>query len=242
MNHPSNDGGARGNGAGSPPPLQAALTEALGAFSKDPAGAARRVFDTAERALAGAGRRGGGRDPLAGLAAAASKFLSDVQSPVPGRRGDVPGGQPPGGDPGGPSIDARGGGGEPDSREGAAAASAPPSFVGLRQRNGDWPLHVRAAAVEAVTPVGEAGCVLHLSDGSTVEAGGCSDEAARPLPGLVRLSQAGTQSGLYVRPPAVLAVAAPPEGGCVLRLRGGRELAAAEAAAVAVGLLAGTGG
>ena len=44
-----------------------------------------------------------------------------------------------------------------------------------------------------------------------------------------------------LRREAVLAVAAPAGGGCVLRLRGGRELAAAEAAAVAVGLLAESG-
>ena len=74
-----------------------------------------------------------------------------------------------------------------------------------------------------------------------MEAGECSDEAAHSLPGLARLSRAGTQRGVYVRPEAVLAVVAPAEGGCVLRLRGGRELAATEAAAVAVGLLAGDG-
>ncbi len=112
-------------------------------------------------------------------------------------------------------------------------------FVGLRQPGESWSFHVRAAAVEAVAPAGEVDCVLHLSDGSTVEAGQCSDTAARLLPGLARLSKVGTQRGMYVRPEAVLAVAAPAAGGCVLRLRGGRELTVAEAAAVAVGLLAG---
>lgn len=229
------------NGAKPVPPVQAAITEAIGAFSRDPSGAARRLLDTAERALAGGGKANGGRDALVGIATAASRFLSDLQPPTPGRNGEAPTGAPPGDGPAGPSADARQGGNERTAPASAPAPVTPPPtpFIGLRQPGEGWSFHVRADAVEAVAPAGEAGCVLHLSDGSTVEAGEASDAVARLLPGLPRLSRAGTQQGLYVRPEAVLAVAAPAEGGCVLRLRGGRELAAAEAAAVAVGLLGG---
>jgi len=244
MSHSSDNGGVP-PGSGSKPvsSLQAALAEAAGAFSRDPGGAARRLLDTAERALTGAGGgAGGGRDALTGLAAAASRLLSEVQPPAPGRNGGAPRSPPPGGGPAGPSADARRGGDERTAPGSAPATPPPAPFVGLRQPGEGWSFYVRADAVEAVAPAGEAGCVLHLSDGSTVEAGQCSDAAAELLPGLARLSQAGTQNGMYVRPGAVLAVAAPAEGGCVLRLRGGRELAAAEAAAVAVGLLAGDKG
>ncbi len=239
MSHSSDNGGFPGGGGKPASPLQAALSDAVGAFSRDPGAAARRLLDTAERALAGAGRANGGRDPLAGIATAASRFLSDLQPPVSGR--EAPGGAPPAGGPAGPSAGAPQGGDERAANESAPATAPPLPFVGLRQPGEGWSFHVRAEAVEAVAPTGEAGCVLHLSDGSTVEAGQCSDDAARLLPGLARLSQAGTQQCLYVRPEAVLAVAAPAGGGCVLRLRGGRELAATEAAAVAVGLLAGNG-
>lgn len=236
MSQSSDNGGIPGSGSKPVSPLQAALAEAMAAFSRDPSGAARRLLDSTERALAGVGGASGGREALAGLA---SRFLSDLQPPAPGRGGEAPAGPPPGGAPAGPSAGARQGG---DARAALERAPAPPTpFVGLRQPGEGWSFHVRADAVEAVAPAGEGGCVLHLSDGSTVEAGECSDAAARLLPGLTRLSQAGTQRGMYVRPEAVLTVAAPAEGGCVLRLRGGRELTAAEAAAVAVGLLAGDG-
>ena len=239
MSQFSDNGGTPGSGSKPASPLQAALAEAVGAFSKDPGGAARRLLDTAERALAGAGKTNGGRDALAGITTAASRFLSDLQPPASGRGGEALGKPPPAGEPAGPSTDAQQSGDERAAPESAPATPLPISFVGLRQPGEGWSFHVRAGAVEAVAPAGEAGCVLHLSDGSTVEAGQCSDAAARLLPGLARLSQAGTQDGMYVRPEAVLAVAAPAGGGCVLRLRGGRELAATEAAAVAVGLLAG---
>ena len=240
MSQPSDNGGNPGGGSKPVSPLQAALAEAVGALSRDPGGAARRLLDTAEQALAGVGRSSGGRDPLGGLAAAASRFLSDLQPPAPGRAGGAPEEASPGGgaSAGPPAHAWRGRDGE-RAAPGSAPATPPPApFVGLRQPGEDGSFHVRAGAVEAVAPASEAGCVLHLSDGSTVEAGQCSDAAARLLPGLARLSRAGTQQGLYVRSGAVLAVAAPVEGGCVLRFRGGRELAATEAAAVAVGLLA----
>ena len=224
----SPDNGSLPGGGRPLPPLQAVLAEAAAAFSKDPGGAARRLLDTAERALAGAIRNSGGRDPLPGLAAAASRLMSGLQSPGPGAA---------------PPADS----GLADARQASRPAApsdapaAPPStpFVALRQQGATWSFHVRADMVDAVVPTGEAGCVLHLSDGSTLEAGECSDDAARRLPRLPRLSQPAAQQGLYVRPEAVLAVSAPAGGGCVLRLRGGRELAATEAAAVAVGLLAG---
>lgn len=221
----------RNPGGGNRPnsPLQAAVSEALGAFSKDPGAAARRMLDAADRALKGAGGASAGRDPLAGLAAAASRFVSEMQAPAPGR---------PAGEGGEPPLGERRGEAGGVAPVGVPAQPQPSPFVGLRQRDGDWLLHVRAEAVDAVAPAGDAGCALHLSDGTVVEAGESSDEAARSLPRLVRLSQAGTQRGVYVRAAAVLAVSAPPEGGCVLRFRGGRELPAAEAAAVAVGLLA----
>jgi hypothetical protein len=239
----SDDGGVRGNGSRPASPLHAAIAETVEAFSKDPGGTARRLRDAAERALGGApgGAGGGGRDALAGLAAAASRFLSDLQPAAPGRGGEAgaelgagPGEQPP--------DSQRQGGEERAASERAPAAAPSTAFVELRRPGGEGgSVHLRAAAVEAVAPAGEAGCALHLSDGSTMEAGESSDDAARSLPGLARLSRAGTQQGVYVRPEAVLAVVAPAEGGCLLRLRGGRELAATEAAVVAVGLFAGAG-
>jgi hypothetical protein len=238
----SDDGGVRGNGSRPASPLQAAIAETVEAFSKDPGGTARRLRDAAERAFGGApGGASGGRDALAGLAAAASRFLSDLQPAAPGRGGEAGAGL--GAGPSEQSPDAEQQSGEERAASGRAPA-VPPStaFVALRRPGSEGgSFHLRAAAVEAVAPAGEAGCALHLSDGSTMEAGECSDDAARSLPGLARLSRAGTQRGVYVRPEAVLAVVAPAEGGCVLRLRGGRELAATEAAAVAVGLLAGDG-
>jgi hypothetical protein len=243
MSHSSHNGGGPG-GEGKPvPPFQAALADAARAFSKDPGGAARRLFDTAERALAGAAGAGGGRDGVSGLAAAASRFLSELQAPNPGRDAGTSGTPSPGGgSSAGPPADAGRGGDERAAPASALTTPTPTPFVELRQPSAGWSFHVRADAVEAVAPAGEEGCGLHLSDGSTMEAGQCSDSAARLLSGMARLSRAGTQQGVYVRPEAVLAVLAPAGGGCVLRLRGGRELAAAEAAAVAVGLLAGSGG
>ncbi len=246
---PSSDNGGGGGaqasgprGPAAPPdggPLQAALTEALGAFSRDPGGTVRRLLDGAEQALAGASaaaRHGGG---ISGLAAAASRLLSD----------GPPARQPDAGTPGGAAAVAGGPHGEMarDVPSPAAATSdpepKPARFVQLRQPGAAWSLYVRAEEVDAVTPAaagGDAGCVLHLSDGGTVEAGEDSDAAAERLSprGFVRLSQAGTQRGLYVRPGAVLAVTAPKEGeGCVLRFRGGRVLPCAEATAVASHLL-----
>lgn len=239
MSHPSDNGAAPGGESKPASPLQAALAEAIGAFSKDPGGAARRLLDTAERALPGAGGgASGGRDALTGLAAAASRFLSEAQARASGRDGEASSKPPPGGGPAGTVADSPRGGDEQAAPGSAPATPPSTTFVGLGQLGEGSSFHVRADAVDAVTPAGEAGCVLHLSDGSTVEAGQGSDATARLLSGLARLSQAGTQQGLYVRSGAVLAVAAPADGGCVLRLRGGRELAAADAAAVAAGLLA----
>jgi hypothetical protein len=237
----SDDGGVRGNGSKPASPLQAAIADAVEAFSKDPGGTARRLRDAAERALGGAaGGAGGGRDALAGLAAAASRFLSDLQpAAAAGRGGEAAEAPAPGVGPAAPSAEVERQGGEVRAAPGRESSATLP-FVELRRPGGEGgSVHLRAAAVEAVAPAGEAGCALHLADGSTMEAGECSDDAARSLPGLARLSRVGTQRGVYVRPEAVLAVVAPAEGGCVLRLRGGRELAATEAAAVALGLLAG---
>lgn len=235
MSQFSDNGGTPGSGSKPASPLQAALTEAVAAFSRDPSGAVRRLLDSTERALAGVAGASGGREAVAGVV---SRLLSDLQPPAAGRGGEAAA-KPPGGGSAGPSAGARQGGDARAAPYSVPAALPPMPFVGLRQPGESWSFHVRAAAVEAVAPAGEAACVLHLSDGSAVEAGQCSDTAARQLPGLARLSQVGTQRGRYVRPEAVLAVAAPAAGGCVLRLRGGRELTVAEAAAVAVGLLAG---
>lgn len=240
MNHsPDNGAGSGGGKPPPPPPLQAALADAIGAFSKDPGGAARRLLDTADRALAGAGARNEARDAVARLATAASRFLSESRPPFGARGGAGPAEAPPGGAPEEAPSNARRDSADPAVPESApAAAPRPTPFVELRQPGEGWSFHVRAAAVEAVAPADGDTCVLHLSDGSTMEAGQISDAVARLLPGVARLSRTGTQHGLYVRPGAVLAIAAPSGGGCVLRLRGGRELAAAEAAAVAAGLLA----
>lgn len=236
-----NGGGAQASGPrgpASPPdggPLQAALTEALGAFSRDPGGTVRRLLDGAEQALtgvSGAARHGGA---ISGLAAAASQLLSDA----------LPSRQPDASPPGATAVATPHGGTARDVPRPVAAEPTPEParFVRLRQPDAAWSLYVRAEEVDAVTPGaagGAAGCVLHLSDGGTVDAGDDPDEAAVRLSpyGLVRLSQSGTQRGLYVRPGAVVAVAAPREGeGCVLRLRGGRTLPCADAAAVAANLL-----
>jgi predicted deacylase len=75
-----------------------------------------------------------------------------------------------------------------------------------------------------------------LADGRELEVGGSSDAAARQIPGLVRLTQPGTQRCTYIRASAVVAVTAPSQG-CVLHLSNGREVEAGEAAAVAAELL-----
>ncbi len=81
-------------------------------------------------------------------------------------------------------------------------------------------------------------CVVMLAEGRELEVGGSADTVACQIPGLVRLTQPGTQRCLYVRPSAVTAVTAPSQG-CVLHLSSGRELEAGEAAAVAADLIAG---
>jgi hypothetical protein len=95
---------------------------------------------------------------------------------------------------------------------------------------------VRCEAVIAIKSPAHDRCVVMLADGRELEAGGSSDAAARQIPGLVRLTQPGTQRCTYIRPSAVVAVTAPSQG-CVLHLSNGRELDAGEAAAVAADLL-----
>ena len=132
----SDDGGVRGNGSRPASPLQAAIAETVEAFSKDPGGTARRLRDAAERAFGGApGGAGGGRDALAGLAAAASRFLSDLQpAAAASRGGEAAEGPAPGIGPGEPAADAERQGGEERAAPGRAFAAAPSTpFVELRR-------------------------------------------------------------------------------------------------------------
>ncbi|MGK7870877.1 hypothetical protein ACFHPP_26760 [Falsiroseomonas sp. E2-1-a20] len=113
-------------------------------------------------------------------------------------------------------------------------------FVRLPQPGTDWSQFVRREAVIAIKSPSVDLCVVVLSDGRDLEVGGSSDAVARQIPGLVRLTQPGTQRSMYVRSSAVLAVTAP-SSGCVLHLSNGLDLAAGEAAVVAANLIAGTG-
>ncbi len=95
---------------------------------------------------------------------------------------------------------------------------------------------MRCEAVIAIKSPSQDQCVVMLANGRELEVGGSSDAVARQIPGLVRLTQPGTQRSAYIRPTAVVAVTAPSQG-CVLHLSNGREVEASEAAAVAAGLL-----
>jgi hypothetical protein len=99
---------------------------------------------------------------------------------------------------------------------------------------------VRREAAIAIKSPSVGLCIVVLFDGRELEVGGSSDEVARQIPGLVRLTQPGTQRSMYVRPSAVVAVTAPLNG-CVLHLSNGSDLEAGEAAVVAAELIAGAG-
>ena len=187
------------------------LNELLGLL---PPEARRALRGVAEDTAHAARRAGGGANPLAHLAAAAGRALAEP--PAPPRAPAPPAASP--------------------SPQPSPIATA--GFARLPQPGTDWHLFIRRDAVVAVaSPSAERSLVL-LADGREVEVGASSDAVAREVPGLVRLTQAGTQRCLHVRAASVLAVTAPAQGS-VLHLAGGRDLQAGESAAVVAGLLAG---
>jgi hypothetical protein len=188
-----------------------ALNELLGLL---PPEARRALRGVAEDTAHAARRAGGGANPLASLAAAAGRALAEP--PTPPRTAT------------------------PSAAPSAACAPSPATagFARLPQPGTDWHLFVRRDAVVAVASPSAERAVVLLADGREVEVGASSDAVAREVPGLVRLTQAGTQRCLYVRAGSVLAVTAPAQGS-VLHLAGGRDLPAGESAAVVAGLLAG---
>jgi hypothetical protein len=195
---------------------------------------ARSVLrNVAEEATYAALRAGGGPNPLAAAAAAATRLLSDAARLHP-ETGPNHGTRP--------AADASEGGlPRLGSGVGPAQTTAPAgakSFARLPQPGTDWWQFVRHEAVVAVKSPAHDRCVVMLAEGRELEVGGSADAVARQIPGLVRLTQPGTQRCLYVRPSAVTAVTAPSQG-CVLHLSSGRELEAGEAAAVAADLIAG---
>ena len=208
------------------------LAEFLGILPPE----ARRVLrDVAEEATLAALRVGGGPNPFAAAAAVATRLLSDAARRHPEAAGPSRGAAPAADTPGDRPALLRGVG--PAQ---TAAPTASGSFARLPQPGTDWWQFVRREAVVAVrSPAHDRGVVM-LADGRELEVGGSADDAARQIPGLVRLTQPGTQRCLYVRPSAVVAVTAPSQG-CVLHLADGRELEAGEAAAAAAGLIAGAG-
>jgi hypothetical protein len=119
-------------------------------------------------------------------------------------------------------------------------AAAVEPFARLPQPGTDWSLFLRRDAAIAIKSPSVDLCIVVLFDGRELEVGGSSDAVARQIPGLVRLTQPGTQRSMYVRSSAVLAVTAP-SSGCVLHLSNGLDLAAGEAAVVAANLIAGAG-
>jgi hypothetical protein len=131
-------------------------------------------------------------------------------------------------------------GGAGPARTTAPALAAAGPFARLPQPGTDWWQFVRREAVVAVKSPAHGRCVVVLAGGRELEVGDSADAVARQIPGLVRLTQPGTQRCLYVRPSAVAAVTAPSQG-CVLILSNGRELEVGEAAAAAAGLIAGAG-
>jgi hypothetical protein len=191
----------------------------------------------AEEATYAALRAGGGPNPLAAAAAAATRLLSDTArqrpeaAPSDGAKFAAEAAED------GPTR-LRSGVGPAQTTVPAPAAAG--SFVRLPQPGTEWWQFVRHEAVVAVKSPENDRCVVMLADGRGLEVGGSADAAAQQIPGLVRLTQPGTQRCLYVRPAAVVAITAPSQG-CVLHLSNGRELEAGEAAAVATGLIAGAG-
>jgi hypothetical protein len=194
---------------------------------------ARSVLrNVAEEATSAALRAGGGPNPLAAAAAAATRLLSDAAQLRPETNPNLKAR---------PTADASKG--ELRSGVGPAQTTAPPatgSFARLPQPGTDWWQFVRHEAVVAVKSPAHDRCVVMLAEGRELEVGGSADAVARQIPGLVRLTQPGTQRCLYVRPSAVTAITAPSQG-CVLHLSNGRELEAGEAAAAAAELIAGAG-
>ena len=195
---------------------------------------ARSVLrNVAEEATYAALRAGGGPNPLAAAAAAATRLLSDAARLRP-ETGPDHGAKPAAHAPRG-GLPRLGSGGGPAQTTAPAGAG---SFARLPQPGTDWWQFVRHQAVVAVKSPAPDRCVVMLAEGRELEVGGSADTVARQIPGLVRLTQPGTQRCLYVRPSAVTAVTAPSQG-CVLHLSSGRELEAGEAAAVAADLIAG---
>jgi hypothetical protein len=210
------------------------LAEVLGGILSPEA---RKVLrNVAEETTYAALRAGGGPNPLAAATAAAARLLSDATQhrpaagPTPGARStaEVLGDEPTRLDGVGPAQTT------------VPAPAAAGSFARLAQPGTDWWQFVRPEAVVAVKSPAHDRCVVMLADGRELEVGGSTDTVARQIPGLVRLTQPGTQRCLYVRPSAVVAVTAPSQG-CVLHLSNGRDLEAGEAAAAAANLIAGAG-
>ncbi len=185
---------------------------------------ARRVLrNVAEETAQAALRAGAGPNPLAVAANTATRFLSEVARQR--MEADTPANAP---------TRSRGGPGPVQSTSPEAAPTGP--FARLPQPGTDWWQFVRHEAVIAIKSPLHDQCVVMLADGRELEVGGSSDAVARQIPGLVRLTQPGTQRCTYIRPSAVVAVTAPSQG-CVLHMSNGREVEAGEAAAVAADLL-----
>ena len=194
---------------------------------------ARSVLqNVAEEATYAALRAGGGPNPLAAAAAAATRLLSDAARPRP--ETDPSHGARPTAEAAKGGLPRLGSGVGPAQ---TAAPAAAESFARLPQPGTEWSQFVRREAVVAVTSPAPDRCVVMLAEGRELEVGGSADAVARQIPGLVRLTQPGTQRCLYVRPSAVTAVTAPSQG-CVLHLFNGRQLEAGEAAAAAADLIA----
>ena len=199
---------------------------------------ARRVLrNVAEEAASAALRAGGGPNPLAAAAVTATRLFSDATRqplrPDPAREARPIAEAPRDGPT---RLRADVGSAQPTMP--ALAAAGP--FARLPQPGTEWWQFVRREVVVAVTSPALDRCVVMLAEGRELEVGGSADAVAQQIPGLVRLTQPGTQRCLYVRPSAVAAVTAPSQG-CVLILSNGRELEAGEAAAAAADLLAGAG-
>ena len=205
------------------------LADLLGLLPPEARRAVRGLAEDATQAVLRAG--GGGPNPLAAAAALAARTLAEAARP-----------RPEGAEPPRPAAERPlAGSPAPAGIPLAIPAAAPPpaAFARLPQPGTAWWQYVRPEAVVAIASPAPEGCVALLANGRELELGGPAEAAAREVPGLVRLTQPGTQRCLYVRPAAVLAVTAPAQG-CVLHLADGRTLEAGEAAAVAAGLLAPT--
>jgi hypothetical protein len=187
----------------------------------------RLLRNVAEETAQAALRSAGGPNPLAAAASTATRLLSQAaRRPLETNTASSGTMQP---EPGAGSV---------QTTSPLVAAAEP--FARLPQPGTDWSQFVRRKAAIAIKSPTVDLCVVMLSDGRELEVGGSSDAAARQIPGLVRLTQPGTQRSMYVRPSAVVAVTAP-SNGCVLHLSNGRDLEAGEAAVVAAHLIAGAG-